>query len=241
MLSAVKFLYGEYADFIPLNIDAEAAAGDINGEVVSVTVSDIPVGATLNLGGGFTFTATEGNTSVSLTPDMVEGLTISLPEDFDEDFELSVTATAEEVDPETGEVTTATSDPVALDVSVVAQADAPTVETTDASGLEDGGPIALDIDPAAAAEDINGEVTSVTISDPAFVIKKKCPPPNFFTAGPKVSAYSRNLETRRDRSAGARGDGASIDSPSKTSAARNVEKIYRRLAKKKRSTPRGQR
>ncbi|MAO55091.1 MAG: hypothetical protein CMM61_05270, partial [Rhodospirillaceae bacterium] len=150
---------------IALNIDAEAAAGDINGEVVSVTVSDIPVGATLNLGGGFTFTATEGNTSVSLTPDMVEGLSISLPEDFDDDFSLSVTATAEEVDPETGETSSATSEPVTLDVSVEAVADAPTLDVSDAAGTEDGGPIALDIDAAAAAEDINGEVTSITISD----------------------------------------------------------------------------
>ncbi|MCF3629449.1 FecR domain-containing protein [Thalassospiraceae bacterium LMO-SO8] len=149
---------------IPLNIDAEAAASDINGEVVSVTVSDIPVGATLNLGGGFQFTATEGNTSVSLTPEMVEGLSISLPEDFDEDFSLTVTATAEEIDPETGETSSATSAPVSLAVAVDAVADAPTVDVSNASGTEDGGPIALDIDPAAAAEDINGEVVSVTIS-----------------------------------------------------------------------------
>jgi hypothetical protein len=154
----------EDGNAIPLEIDAQAAAGDINGEVVSVTISDIPVGATLNLGGGFQFTATEGNTSVTLNPSMVEGLSISLPEDYDTDFSLSVSATAEETDPETGETSSATSEPVSLDVSVEAVADAPTVATADASGVEDGGPIALDIDPAAAAEDINGEVVSVTVS-----------------------------------------------------------------------------
>jgi len=149
---------------IPLSIDATTAAEDINGEITGFTVSDIPVGATLNLPGGFTFTATDGNTSIDLSPAQVEELSISLPEDFDEDFALTVTTTAQETDPDTGEITTATSAPVALDVSVVAQADAPTVTADAASGLEDGGPIALNIDPQAAAEDINGEVVSVTIT-----------------------------------------------------------------------------
>ena len=149
---------------IPLNIDPATAAGDIAGEITTITISDIPVGATLNLGGGFQFTATDGNTSVNLTPEMVEGLSISLPEDFDTDFALSVTATAQGTDPETGEPSSATSAPVSLAVAVDAVADAPTVDVNDASGVEGRGPIALDIDPAAAAEDINGEVVSVTIS-----------------------------------------------------------------------------
>ena len=149
---------------IPLNIDPAMAAGDIAGDITTVTISDIPVGATLNLGGGFQFTATEGQTSVSLTPEMVEGLSISLPEDFDTDFALSVTATAQGSDPETGEPSSATSAPVSLAVAVGAVADAPTVDVSDASGVEGRGPIALDIDPAAAAEDINGEVVSVTIT-----------------------------------------------------------------------------
>ena len=149
---------------IALDIDAAAAAQDVQGEVTGFTISDIPVGATLNLGGGFQFTATEGNTSVNLSPAMVENLSIDLPEDFDENFSLQVSATAQEVDPDTGAVTTSTSDPVSLAVEVGAVADAPTVDVSNASGTEDGGPIALDIDPAAAAEDINGEVVSVTIS-----------------------------------------------------------------------------
>ncbi|PIW25834.1 MAG: hypothetical protein COW30_18045, partial [Rhodospirillales bacterium CG15_BIG_FIL_POST_REV_8_21_14_020_66_15] len=100
---------------------------------------------------------------VTLTPADLDGLTISLPEDFDTDFSLSVTATAQETDPETGAVTEATSAPVALDVAVGAVADAPTVGVTAAVGDEDTA-IALNIDPQAAAEDINGEVVSVTIA-----------------------------------------------------------------------------
>ena len=149
---------------IPLEIGAATAAQDIDGEVTGFTVSDIPVGATLNLPGGFTFTATEGNTSVDLSPDQVDTLSISLPDDFTEDFSLTVTATATETDPETGTTTTATSAPVSLDVSVEAIADAPTIDVGTASGNEDGGPIALDIDPQVAGQDLDGEITSVTIS-----------------------------------------------------------------------------
>src|SRR5690606_3304573 len=83
--------------------------------------------------------------------------------DFDENFSLSVTATAEETDPDTGETTFATSAPVTFEVAVGAVADAPTVTVEAASGAEDRA-IPLTIHADAAAEDLAGEVVSLTIS-----------------------------------------------------------------------------
>ena len=142
---------------IPLNIDGTAAAQDVQGEVVSLTISGVPEGAVLNNG------VDNGDGTWSVTPDELEGLSITLPEDFDENFSLSVTATAEETDPDTGETTFATSAPVTFEVAVGAVADAPTVTVEAASGAEDGA-IPLTIDANAAAEDLAGEVVSLTIS-----------------------------------------------------------------------------
>ena len=148
---------------IALNIDAAAAAQDINGEVTGVTISDIPAGATLTLPGGLTFTASETSNSVTLTPAQLEGLTITPPADSSDDFQLTITATAQETDPDTGDVTTATSAPATLDVTVQGVADGAQVADTTATGAEDTA-IPLTIDVTELDTD-GSETLSVTLSN----------------------------------------------------------------------------
>ncbi|MEQ9555394.1 MAG: FecR domain-containing protein, partial [Rhodospirillales bacterium] len=143
----------------PIALDISSALTDTDGsETLSVTISDIPPGTTVTLASGISFTASEGNTSVELTPSQLQGLTVTPAPNSGADFALTVTATSTEAN---GDTATQTA---TIDVAVASQADAPTVSVDAASGLEDGGPIALNIDPQAAAEDINGEIVSVTIT-----------------------------------------------------------------------------
>jgi hypothetical protein len=132
-------------------LDIAAALADTDGsEVLSVTISDIPAGATLSAG------TVNGDGSVTLTPAQLEGLTITPAADSDADFTLTVAATS------TDGTDTATTT-ASLPVTVAAVADAPELTVQAASGDEDTA-IALDI--AAALADTDGsEVLSVTISD----------------------------------------------------------------------------
>ncbi|URK19804.1 Ig-like domain-containing protein [Thalassospira sp. GO-4] len=127
-------------------LDIDAGLTD-SSEVLSVTISDVPDGATLSAG------TDNGDGTWTLSPDQLEGLTITPPEDFSGTFDLGVTATS--VD---GEDAASTTGSITVDVAGVA--DAPTLETANASGTEDSA-IALDID--AGLTD-GSETLTITIS-----------------------------------------------------------------------------
>ncbi|WP_417826211.1 calcium-binding protein [Thalassospira povalilytica] len=127
-------------------LDIEAGLTD-SSEVLSITISGVPDGATLSAG------TDNGDGTWTLTPDQLEGLTITPAEDFSGSFDLGVAATSAD-----GEDVATTTGSITVDVAGVA--DAPTLETSNASGSEDSA-IALDID--AGLTD-SSEVLSVTIS-----------------------------------------------------------------------------
>ncbi|MDP2699600.1 MAG: Ig-like domain-containing protein, partial [Thalassospira sp.] len=128
-------------------LDIDASLSD-SSEVLSVTISGVPDGATLSAG------TNNGDGSWSLTPDQISGLTITPPADYSGSFDLSVTATS--VD---GEDVASVSDTITVDVTGVA--DAPVLDVSGASGTEDSA-IALDIN--AALTDAS-EVLSITIGN----------------------------------------------------------------------------
>ncbi len=130
---------------ISLDIDA-AITG--TGEILTVTIDDIPAGATLSAG------TVNADGSVTLSADQIDDLTITPPLHFDGNFDLSISATASDGTNE--ETSTAT-----LSVAVEGVADTPALATPPASGNEDA-PIALDISSALIDSD---ETLSITISD----------------------------------------------------------------------------
>ncbi|WP_417828058.1 beta strand repeat-containing protein, partial [Thalassospira sp.] len=131
----------------PIALDIASNLTD-SDEVLSVTISDIPAGATLSAG------TVNPDGTVTLTPAELTGLTITPPADFSGDFDLTVTATSTD-----GTDTASTSQNLNVDVTPVA--DTPTLAVTPASGNED---TAIDLDINSALTD-SGEVLSITISD----------------------------------------------------------------------------
>ncbi|WP_231856723.1 S-layer family protein, partial [Thalassospira sp. MCCC 1A02491] len=127
-------------------LDIDAGLTD-SSEVLSVTISGVPDGATLSAG------TDNGDGTWTLSPDQLEGLTITPAEDFSGSFDLGVTATSAD-----GEDVTTTTGSITVDVAGVA--DAPTLDVSDASGNEDSA-IALDID--AGLTD-SSETLTVTIN-----------------------------------------------------------------------------
>ena len=116
---------------IPLNIDANLTDTD-GSESLSITISDVPDGATLSAGtdnGDGTWTLEEGD---------LNGLTVTPPTDSDVDFDLSVSVTSTEAS--TGETNTVETtftvevDAVADDVGVSAE-----IKATIVPGEGDGG------------------------------------------------------------------------------------------------------
>ncbi|CAM3485552.1 beta strand repeat-containing protein [Thalassospira profundimaris] len=129
---------------IALDIDAGLAD---SSETLTVTISGVSNGGTLSAG------ADNGDGTWTLNSDQLAGLTITPPEDFSGSFDLGVTATAADG----SDVATTTS---SITVDVAGVADAPTLDLSDASGIEDSA-IALNID--ARLTDAN-ETMTVTIS-----------------------------------------------------------------------------
>jgi large repetitive protein len=130
-----------------------ASLTDTDGsETLSFTVSGVPTGASLSAG------TDQGGGVWTLTPAQTAGLTITPPADSDVDFALTVTATSTE---SSGGATADTTD--ALNVTVIADADAPSINATDATGLEDQA-VALSL--SAALSDIDGSesLSDITIS-----------------------------------------------------------------------------
>ncbi|MFC4235519.1 Ig-like domain-containing protein [Thalassospira xianhensis] len=141
---AISDASGSEDSAIALDIDAGLTD---SSEVLSVTISGVPEGATLSAG------TDNGDGSWTLSPDQLEGLTITPPEDYAGSFDLAVTATSV-----AGADSATTETSVTVDVAGVA--DAPDLEVSNASGAEDNA-IALDID--AGLTDAS-EVLSLTIS-----------------------------------------------------------------------------
>ena len=125
-------------------------------EVLALTVSSIPVGATLTDGTN-TFTATAGNTTATITGWNLAQLRITPPANSDVDFTLALAATATEG--ANGAVATTNAN---LAVTVDAVADAPTLTVNPAAGNEDAA-IALSV--ATALVDTDGsETLSIVMS-----------------------------------------------------------------------------
>ena len=132
-------------------LDVSAALTDTDGsETLSVTISGVPEGAVLSAG------TDNGDGSFTLSPDQLDGLSLTPPEDFSGDISLVVTATSTESNGDTAETVDV------LTVSVEGVADAPTLDVGAVAGTEDTA-IALDI--GAGLTDTDGsETLSVTVS-----------------------------------------------------------------------------
>ncbi|MDG4721841.1 beta strand repeat-containing protein, partial [Thalassospira aquimaris] len=127
-------------------LDIDAGLTD-SSEVLTITISGVPDGATLSAG------TDNGDGTWTLSSGDLEGLTITPPDDFSGSFDLGVTATSAD-----GEDVATTTGSITVDVAGVA--DAPTLDVADASGSEDSA-IALDID--AGLTD-SSETLTITIS-----------------------------------------------------------------------------
>ncbi len=104
-------------------LSISAAPGQV-GDTVTVTIDNLPAGATLTNADGETF---EGGSSITLTTDQLNGLTVHPAPDSDADLSLTVTATA--VDGQAVETTSS-----GLTVTVDAVADVPTLTVSDVTG-----------------------------------------------------------------------------------------------------------
>jgi large repetitive protein len=136
----------------PISLDISPALSDTDGsETLSVVVSNVPDGASLSAG------IDNGDGSWTLSPDELDGLSVTPPSDFSGSFDLEVTAVSTEAD---GDTASAAS---TLTVSVEGVADGPSVEVVSASGFEDS-PISLDISPALSDTD-GSETLSVVVSN----------------------------------------------------------------------------
>ncbi|MEQ9126802.1 MAG: Ig-like domain-containing protein, partial [Thalassospira sp.] len=127
-------------------LDIDAGLTD-SSETLTITISGVPDGATLSAG------TDNGDGTWTLGSDDLEGLTITPADDFSGSFDLGISAQSAD-----GEDVADVSGNITVDVADVA--DAPTLETSNASGNEDSA-IALDID--AGLTD-SSEVLTVTIS-----------------------------------------------------------------------------
>ena len=75
---------------IPLDIAVALADTDGSESITSVVISGVPAGATLSAG------SDDGNGTWTVAPGDLDGLTITPPEHYSGDFELSVLATSTE-------------------------------------------------------------------------------------------------------------------------------------------------
>uniref|UniRef100_UPI003AA90ED2 beta strand repeat-containing protein n=1 Tax=Thalassospira alkalitolerans TaxID=1293890 RepID=UPI003AA90ED2 len=135
---------GKEDSAIALDIDAGLTG---SSEVLTVTISGVPDGATLSAG------TNNGDGTWTLSGADLDGLKITPADDFSGSFDLGVTAQSAD-----GSDVATVSDSITVDVAGVA--DAPTLDVADASGKEDTA-IALDID--AGLTD-SSEILTVTIS-----------------------------------------------------------------------------
>ena len=134
------------AEDTAIALEIASTLSDTDGsETLSITVGGLPEGASLSAG------TVNPDGSVTLTPEQLEGLTLTPSANSDANFSLQVTATTTEVASGATATTTAT-----LPITVTAAADAPSLAAEGASGAEDTA-IALDI--ASTLIDTDGSKT----------------------------------------------------------------------------------
>ena len=140
---------------IALNIDAALADG--LGALSTITISDIPEGSVISIGtdgNGNPITVDVVNGAVVLTPDQLASVTITPPENFGDDFALSVTAERE---------IGFTSAPATLTVNVSPIADAPDLAvSSDNITVEAGQNATFDI--SAVTTDTSESISEVQVS-----------------------------------------------------------------------------
>jgi|GEM_PF-467141 len=139
-----------------IDLDISAALTDTDGsETLSVTIAGIPEGATISVG---TDNVAVVNGSVTLTPDQLSDVSITPADNSDDDFDLTIMASA--VETASGQIATSQA---TLPVTVTAVADAPDLNVEDGSG-DANTAIALDV--SAALGDLDGsETLSIEISN----------------------------------------------------------------------------
>lgn len=136
-------------DAIPLEISTAANGGD---EIVGITITGIPNGATLSAG------TNNGNGTWTLTEDQLEGLTITPPENSNANFQIGVTVTSMD-----GDDLAETSQ--SMNVSVTGVADKPILNVPSQITI-DGVLESADLDIESALGDLDGsESLSVSISN----------------------------------------------------------------------------
>ncbi|MGB0681988.1 MAG: Ig-like domain-containing protein [Magnetovibrionaceae bacterium] len=137
-------------------LDLDSALVDTDGsETLSVTIDDVPNGASLNLG------TDNGDGSWTISGDdldNLDSLELTPPTNFNGEFTLNVTATSTE---ENGDTATTTQ---ALDVSVAAANDGP-VANDDTGSTGENAVLTLDI--TANDTDLDGD--TLTASDPTLL------------------------------------------------------------------------
>jgi len=148
---AVADAAGNEDGSITLNIDAGLTDTD-GSESLSITIAGVPDGATLSAG------TDNGDGSWTLSAENLDGLTILPPENSNEDFNLSVTATSTEM----ASGNTATSTAV-LNIGVTGVADTPGASVQNDSGAEDSW-IQLHLDSQVTADTDGSETISIVIS-----------------------------------------------------------------------------
>ncbi len=136
-------------DAIPLEISTAANGGD---EIVGITITGIPNGATLSAG------TNNGNGTWTLTEDQLEGLTITPPENSNANFQIGVTVTSMDGD-DLAETTQS------MNVSVTGVADKPILNVPSQITI-DGVLESADLGIESALGDLDGsESLSVSISN----------------------------------------------------------------------------
>ncbi len=118
---------GVISEDTPVALDISAALVDTGGsEVLSITIDNLPAGASLSAG------TDNGNGSWTLTPDQLQDLVLNLPENFNGQVQLSVTATSTES--ATGETATTTEN---ITIDIAAVNDLATTSDNSVNGVED--------------------------------------------------------------------------------------------------------
>ena len=138
---------------IALSISLTPAEKDLARAHLSLTISGLPTGATLNKG------KLNPDGSYTLTASQLVGLTLTPPAEFTGTVNLTVVAT----DSEPSSHTAASSGPQILAVTVNPVAEAPILTVSPASGYE-GTAIALSISATQVESDLNSANLSVKVS-----------------------------------------------------------------------------
>ena len=138
---------------VPLQLGIGSALVDADGsETLALTVSGIPDGFSLSAG------TDNGDGSWTLAPAQLEGLTMSMPQDYKGGFDITVTAASTEA--ASGETAAVTR---VIPVTVNAVADAPILTVTPADTQEDAS-VALTIDTSVADVSGSENISAVIVS-----------------------------------------------------------------------------